>query len=675
MKYFFFLTFFILNIIAGESHAQERHATLEIFASQKEASAGNTFYIAIRQNIDDEWHTYWQNAGDSGEPMSIEWITQDGVTISDLRFPTPKEIRYDPLVNYGFEGRPIYLQTVTVDEDFKDDAITLQGDAFWLICKEICIPEMQTISLTIPVGANRETTNSSIFVQAKNNMPQEKDWPARLEKKGNTAFLTVSVPEDVRNNFQTVEVYPYDWGVMKTAETAVTDIRDNGEVVISKTAEDRDFAELVEPQFVLKTEAGAYVVKAGTGGAADVVAASSVPFLVIIIFAFIGGIILNLMPCVFPILSMKALSLVKLSGQERRHAQASGIGYTVGIVASFVAIALLLIGLKAAGASIGWGFQLQNPYVVAILATLLFVIALNLAGLFEISSRFVNLGARFTRGNDVKSSFFTGVLACMVATPCSAPFMASAIGYALTQTMIIAIIVFIILGLGLAFPYLILCFIPKVQKILPKPGPWMQSFRQFLAFPMMASAIWLVWVLSRQAGDMAVLYILALFLTITFIIWLYRRSVKRSVKSIIAAVMIAILIVYAPLLSKGDAPAHEAFTQARLQTALEENPDRPVFVNMTASWCITCLVNERTTLSQASVTQTFEDYNVLYMKGDWTNKNQEITQYLESFQRNGVPLYVFYNKADENGRRPEPQILPQILTPAQVIGIVKGETP
>ena len=674
MKYFLilFIVFGLSNPIAAQD--KEKNAYLDIFASQGAAVEGQEFDIAIRQTIREGWHTYWKNAGDSGEPLSIEWALPDGVTLSDIRYPTPMEIRYDPLVNYGFEGRPIYLQTVQVGEDFEGDEIILEGEAFWLVCQEICIPEQQNISLTLPIRNVSEPANTGIFESAKEAMPQAVDWPSQLVKTGQVASLSVQVPQDLQNQFTDVEIYPYDWGVMTTADTAMADIRGDGTVVFTKTADTRDFSELIKPQFVLKTTNNAYVITASTGVATDVVAESPVPFLTIAFFAFLGGIILNLMPCVFPVLSMKALSLINLSSKERRNAQASGLAYTAGIIVSFIAIAGLLIGLKSAGATIGWGFQLQNPYVVAALATLLFLIGLNLAGAFDISSRWVNLGARFTRGNDLKSSFFTGVLACIVATPCSAPFMASAIGYALTQNVIVSLLVFIILGFGLAFPYLLLCYIPKFQKFLPRPGKWMETFRQVLSFPMFASAIWLIWVLSRQSGDMALLYILALFLTIVFLLWLFRTNLLPLIKWIITLGAVIMFALYAPVMSSNRTPTHLPFTQERLNQALQDDPDKGILVNMTAAWCITCLLNERTSLSNETVKQAFKDENIIYMKGDWTNRDSEITQYLESFERNGVPLYVFYDKADENGERPDPEVLPQILTPSIVIETIKGET-
>jgi thiol:disulfide interchange protein DsbD len=333
----------------------------------------------------------------------------------------------------------------------------------------------------------------------------------------------------------------------------------------------------------------------------------------------------------------------------------------------------LLIALKGAGETIGWGFQLQNPFVVAALATLLFVIGLNLLGVFDIGGKFVNVGSKLTNGNDVQSSFFTGVLATLVATPCTAPFMASAIGYALTQDAIVSLGVFAFLGFGLAFPYLLLSVMPAAQKIMPKPGAWMNTFKQALSFPMFASAVWLVWVLDQQAGNLAVLYVLGLFLAIGFLIWLFKVTSSKIWRGFFTLILTALFVLYASVLMPKTESDYVAFDSQKLISILEDEPQRPVFVNMTAAWCITCLVNERTSLSSDSVQDAFDSYNVLYMKGDWTNRDDHITQYLESYGRNGVPLYVYYGPAVGNGERPAPMLLPQILTPEIVLNTLKGE--
>jgi thiol:disulfide interchange protein DsbD len=672
---FFRLILLFLFCFSFPAHAQnnERNANLKIFASQSAVKKGGEIDIAIQQNIRDGWHTYWYNAGDSGEPTSIQWDLPENVTISDIQFPTPKKIFYDPLVNFGYEGTPIYLQTITVDDDFEGDEVVLNGQAFWLVCEEICIPEEQSVSITIPVNNNIVQINQAIFETADNAMPIEQSWNAELSKDDNKALLKVSVPEEFHNQMTDVEIYPYDWGIIKTTSEAIADIRDD-HVIFEMIAGSRDFAEMTDPRIIIKTANESYMVQADANNVADMVNHSPTPLLLIIIFALLGGIILNLMPCVFPVLSMKALSLVKISSKDKRHIRLSGLAYTAGIILSFLIIAGILIALKAGGESIGWGFQLQNPYIVFGLATLLFLFGLNLLGLFEISSKWTGIGSRFTKGDDIQSSFFTGVLATLVATPCTAPFMGTAMGYALTQNAFVALIVFAALGLGLALPYLLITFIPAAQKFLPKPGAWMVTFKQFLAFPMLASCIWLIWVLEQQTGDLSILYVLGVFLSIGLILWMVNAGIKKLIIIIAAIILAMAAFAYSGLLKTVDTgPDYQSFTSERLDQILSENPESPVFVNMTAAWCITCLMNERTTLSSEAVQKVFEDNNVIYMKGDWTNRNDEITQYLENYGRNGVPLYVYYGLGNSDGIRPQGQVLPQILTPAIVLDLFKGE--
>jgi len=665
------------------AHAQN-NVSHTLYASQSSVMPGQNFDIAIEQNIRAGWHTYWRNAGDSGEPLMIEWDAPAGVTVGDLQFPTPKRIYYDPLVNFGHEGAPIYLQNIQIDERFSGADITLNGNASWLVCEEICIPESEQISITIPVGVG-ESINDFIFDEARAVMPQAVDWPATLSQSDSQARLSVTIPQAEQRSFTDVEIFPYDWGVIATTAKVMSDF-DDATVTFSAAAGGRDFSDITDNRFVIRTDHGAYQVTAiidaaqqehNTQTTQETQAAQDVAHLsifAVLAFAFIGGMILNLMPCVFPVLSMKALSLVKLSDQEKSHARASGLAYTAGIILSFLLIAGALIVLKGAGESIGWGFQLQNPYVVTGLATLLFLIGLNLLGVFEVSGRFTSIGSGLTTGNGVKSSFFTGVLATLVATPCTAPFMASAIGYALTQNAFVALSIFAMLGFGLAFPYLLLSFIPAVQKIMPRPGAWMETFKQALSWPMFASALWLVWVVMQQAGDLAALYVLGLFLAIGFMIWFFNHVASWIWRVMILAFLAGAFIAYGSILNPKVTMDDVAFDTVKLQKTLSENPDQPVFVNMTAAWCITCLVNEQTSLSQPAVKDAFAAANVLYMKGDWTNRDAEITTYLESYGRNGVPLYVFYGRAANGSmERPDPIILPQILTPDIILETVKGD--
>jgi thiol:disulfide interchange protein DsbD len=406
--------------------------------------------------------------------------------------------------------------------------------------------------------------------------------------------------------------------------------------------------------------------------------------------ALLGGLILNLMPCVFPVLSMKALSLVKMSNREQSHAVVHGLAYTAGILVCFGVIAAILIALQQTGQQIGWGFQLQSPIVVLLLAYLLFLIGLNLSGVFEVgSASLTNIGSRLSQRQGYTGSFFTGMLATVVATPCTAPFMGAAMGYALTQPPTAALGVFMALGLGLALPYLLLAGIPAFRRALPHPGAWMETFRQFLAFPMYASVAWLVWVYGQQVeGAYAILLAGLGIVFIAMGVWIWKKAPLRhpanalvkvvSVMCFGAALAIAALsIMRAPFVASSavaDQPVQHSgnwtpFTQDQLDTALKGND--PVFVNMTASWCITCKVNERVALAVDSTQDLFKEKKILYLVGDWTNQNPEITAYLGTHGRSGVPLYVFYGSRDPTtNARPEPVVLPQLLTPGLIADVV-----
>lgn len=422
-------------------------------------------------------------------------------------------------------------------------------------------------------------------------------------------------------------------------------------------------------------------------------AGSNPIFVTFLFFAFLGGLILNLMPCVFPVLSMKALSVVKLAETSVLRLWGNGIFYTLGVLFSFGAIAFALLLLRKGGSEIGWGFQLQDPNIVIILSWLIFTVGLNLSGIFHISlGRAQGLGAELTTQPGLSGAFFTGMLATLVATPCTAAFMGTALGAAIVLPTIQALAIFLMLGFGLAFPYLLICLIPPLTRLLPRPGKWMETFRQFLAFPMYATSIWLVWVAVRQSGETGLLYSLGGMLTLGFGVWLLRHSriahQGRNVLITILALLFLLLPFIGLALNRTHAIPHNAvpvssqlqsqkqenetailpFDETKL-TSLLETTNNPIFVNMTASWCITCLYNERMTLSSAAVNDWMIDNNVTYMKGDWTNQDEHITRYLSKFGRNGVPLYVFYPAPDDNNIRPQPIILPQILNTSQIIEI------
>jgi len=391
-------------------------------------------------------------------------------------------------------------------------------------------------------------------------------------------------------------------------------------------------------------------------------AAGGLTLFTAVIGALIGGLILNLMPCVFPVISMKALSLAKTAHGERAHIRREAWLYTFGVLATFLLLTLILLAVKAAGNEVGWGFQLQSPIIVGGLAILLFVIGLNLLGLFEFGAGLQNTGSGLAAKQGSAGTFFTGALAVIVATPCTAPFMAGAIGYALAQPALVTVLVFMSLAVGFALPFLLVAYFPQILSRLPKPGPWMERFKEILAFPMFGAAIWLVWVFSLQAGEVGILYLLSSMLAIAFAIWLFKRSGKTA-KAL--GVLTLILALVLPFQAKQAEFVKGDWSLAKIEELQSEG--KAVLVDFTAAWCVTCKVNEITVLNKPKTQKLLADNNTVMLIADWTNKNDEIAQELARHGRVGVPLYLYYpprdNAVSRDGQNSvSPVILPQILT-------------
>lgn len=710
LRFVCLLSVFLVSFAGGIVQAQtpENRVKIRVLPAQTTIEPGQDMWIAVEQSIREGWHTYWQNPGDSGAAPNINWTLPDGFEISDIHWPVPHKIPYPPLLNYGYEDNVILLQKLKAPEVLPEEPLTLTADIDLLVCKEECIPEFHTVEQVLNDASIPPEENTAYIETALQSLPQEADWDARFEIAADTLFLTLPRPSI---DFESVELFPVEWGVVENAAPAESRVEDDN-IVIEQPAGDRDLAALDRLPFVavFTDSAGMRQGYAFSAVRPDSQPASlplpaterpdetglqDVTILQALFLAFLGGLILNLMPCVFPVLSIKALSLVRQSQKDRVLVRLSGAAYTLGVLLSFLLIAGLLIIFKEAGAQIGWGFQLQNPVVITLLAYLLFLIGLNLSGYFEFGGRFMNLGGRLTQKEGLSGSFFTGVLATIVATPCTAPFMGVAIGFALTQTPLATLSIFLALGFGLAFPYLILSLVPALQRILPKPGTWMDTFKQFLAFPMFASAVWLVWVLSQQTSSAGVLGSLSGMLAIAFAIWLWQKA-GTGIRKIVMRVLALLSVLYALFaVSAASVPSTlvpgkivpvdgtekpgseagpfgEVWTPVKLETLLAES-DNPVFVEMTAAWCITCKVNHATSLNIDSTKSLFSDNNVHYLIGDWTNQDAEITQYLERYGRSGVPLYVYYGPRDPDyGERPEAVVLPQILTPGIVRQTVSG---
>lgn len=716
-KLFLTSLYFIATLIsftAPQAFAQiepERYTTVTITPKTNDVQAGQTIQIATTIKMAQDWHVYWVNPGDSGLPVNITWDLPTDFKIGDIIWPVPDKITFDILANYGYYDEVILLQDLTLPKNLPEGKIDLRAQVNMLICKDICIPESSEITLSLNNPDILPQNNDHIFTKAQSTGPKKLDGIFTYHEDGQNLILNLSTSDQNLLDAATkgdLEFFPYDYGTLAYAQEPEVTLSNNL-ITISHKRGDLSMAKFTSIGGVVVIQnghksLGGYEIMASLNNSQNKPASASqdapvtpaqnseaiintpdntsdMTILGALIFAFLGGLILNLMPCVFPVLSMKALSLVKMKEKEAALARKFGLAYTAGVIMSFLAIGGALLIFKVLGLSIGWGFQLQNPIVVALLAYILFAIGLNLIGLFNIGSRFGNIGNRLTQGQGISHSFYTGVLATIVASPCSAPFMGAAMGFAILQPPIIALTIFAALGLGLAFPYLLLSFVPAAQKILPRPGAWMDTFKQFLAFPMFASAIWLIWVLDQQAGSLGILLVLLGMLSITFCVWLVRHQ-PSGLMGIInhTLFMICMLVPFLSLTylkTQDTSEMPTALTQQFGETfssqALDEalNTSDPVFVEMTAAWCLTCKFNHAIALNVDSTKKHFMEKNIRYLIGDWTNYDKEITDFLDTYGRNGVPLYVFYGAPDpKTGKRPDAVILPQVLTATTVQEIV-----
>ena len=709
----------VLSVFAGAAHAAPlgtpEYVETTIKPETQSVRPGDTLTLMIEQTIKPGWHTYWKNPGDSGEALSVTWTLPEGVTAAPLQWPSPHRMPIGPLLNFGYSDTVRYLTDITVPENFAGTSIAINADLAWLVCEEICIPETTKIDISVPVSPDASSaTDEAGFARARAALPRVVAWPGMLEERDGAILLSFTPDSEEMTALQgstDFSFFPEEWGLIQYAAPQTGGI-DGAQIKLDLKRDTRALKDVPEIKGIITyqkpdgTHEGVAVqvavpsqeTIAAPTPAPDQpateykqTATSTLPQALVL--ALLGGLILNLMPCVFPVLSIKALGLIRMSTHEQAHAVTHGFMYTLGILVSFAALAGVLIFLQYAGNQIGWGFQLQNPIVVLLLAYLLFVLGLNLAGFFEIGGNGIaNVGSGLARKHGYSGSFFTGVLATIVATPCTAPFMGAAMGYALTQGPVTVIAISLALGLGLALPYLLLTCIPPLRKALPKPGHWMETFRQFLSFPMFGFAAWLVWVYTQQVdGFYAILTALLGLILIAFGIWMWRNAPVKpygkiivrtiSVLSFVVALAIAISsmqrmpnpVIEGQLSTEAPAMEHAGdwkdFSQESFDTALKGND--PIFVNMTASWCITCKVNEKIALAPQTTQDLFAAQKVTYLIGDWTNANPEITKFLSAYGRNGVPLYVYVGSRDlTTNQRPEPVVLPQLLTPGLIEDIV-----
>ena len=660
---------------------------------------GKPAWLGLKIQHKEHWHTYWKNPGDSGLPTTLTWTLPAGAATGEIDWPTPQRLPIGPLMNFGYEGTLLLPVALTVPAGLQGDTLTVKLAAEWLVCKDVCIPESGEFTLQLPVNA-ATAGHAALFEAARAARPQDvAGAKAEAALEGNELVVRVAgLPAAWQG--RELGFLPETPGVIVNAAKPAMAWADGTWTARVPVDAMRSEAPTTMPA-VLITDgqpAGLRVAVAVTtpwpalaaapaaapalGNAQIDAAPAAAPpgFWLAIGFALVGGLILNLMPCVFPVLSLKVLGFAR-TGADRRAQLAGGLAYTAGVVLSFVALAGLLLALRAGGEQLGWGFQLQQPAVVAVLAALFTLIGLNLAGVFEFGSVLPSSLAGAQARHPVADHFLTGVLAVAVASPCTAPFMGASLGAAITMPTVQALAVFAALGLGMALPYLAASAWPALARALPRPGVWMQHFKTLMAFPMFATVVWLVWVLGVQVGINGAVALLGLLVALAFVAWAIGSPTlgprARGGFGTVAVLLLAAALVWALPSLRSDAMAGAAGPDAQAtaddgwapwsaeRVAQAQAEGRTVFVDYTAAWCVTCQFNKRTTLATADVKAGFEAKNVLLLRADWTRRDPAITAQLTQYGRSGVPVYAVYTPGATG-----PRLLSEILSVDEVLGAI-----
>jgi thiol:disulfide interchange protein DsbD len=643
-------------------------ATATLVSDTDAVAAGQPFRVGLRLRLAPGWHTYWRNPGDAGVPAELAFSLPAGMSAGPVAWPAPSRQPEGDLMTYGYSGEVLLPVTITGGAGG-----TVRLHASWLVCGNICVPEEGDFALDLPAGTPAPSAQAALFAAGDARTPRPSPWPARLAPDGT---LTVTTSGAAAAAVRDAWFMPDTADAIEANAPQPFEVTGTGLTLRLKLAAGRKPP--LTGVLAIADRSGQtsfHAISAPDGPPA----AAATPLLEALGLAFLGGLILNLMPCVFPVLALKAVGLARLSGAERRHARAHAGAYAAGVIVTFVALGGALLALRAAGEAAGWGFQFQSPVFVGLMALLLFGVGLNLSGVYRLDfgGTLAGAGQSLAGRAGLAGSFFAGLLAVLVATPCTAPFMAPAIAAGLAGSPAVTLVVFAAMGAGLAVPYALLAGLPALTRALPRPGAWMEVLRQALAFPMYAASVWLIWVLSQQSGPLAVLLGGAGLLLLGLSGWLLglaqawpasklrHAGTGLSLAALVAAlVLVAGLDVAPPSATEAAGSGAESFTAARLAALREAG--RPVFVNMTAAWCVTCLVNERVALAPEAVRAAFAARGVAYLKGDWTRQNPEITAFLRAHARDGVPLYVMY----PGGHRAE-EVLPQILTEGTVLAALK----
>lgn len=687
----FVFSFLCLFFAANGCFAENsQHTTAQLISEVRSIEPGKPFTVGVLMKMDEHWHIYWKNPGDAGIPPKIQWDLPEGFTAGEIQWPVPEKISTPPLMCFGYEGSALLMVDILPPKNLPlGETVTLKAKLDWLECSDICLPGKGDVSLTLPVSPKAlglpSPLHTEIVTQAKKTLPEKSDeWDisvSRDEKALHLKFAKKSPPVTLPTE---AFFFPGEEGFINNAGEQVIHPDKDGFVLDVPIAYDATAKpEKISGIFVAKIgakEREAFSIDVAIPNAAMVAAKLKAPamepplFGTVLLYAFLGGLILNLMPCVFPVLSLKILNFVHAAGESRGRLALHGVAFSAGVLFSFWALAGLLISLKASGQLLGWGFQFQNPIFALFLAILLFLVGLNLMGVFEIGSSLTGLGGNL-QGEGLTASFISGVFATIVATPCTGPFMGLAVGYALSQPAEISFLVFTFLALGMAAPYMVLTLNPGLLKFLPRPGAWMETFKQIMAFPMFGAVVWMIWILSGQTGSTGVLYALSGLLMVGIAAWIYGKWSQPHLSSqvrgwALVGTFFFLILTFATFVgissleknqTTQSADGWETFTPQRLVELRAAG--KPVFIDFTAKWCLTCQVNKVVALDRAEVQKKFKEKGVTLLWADWTNQDEVIRKTLEGYGRAGVPLYVLYG-SDQNA---PPVILPEILTPGIVL--------
>lgn len=671
------------------------HVQTELVSEVTSIQPGQPFWVALRLKLDDHWHVYWQNPGDAGLPPKIYWQLPPGFSAGDIQWPYPEQILVPPLASFGHHG-DVLLPVEIVPPGYLEvgTSVRLEAALEWLVCKEECIPGSTSVSLILPVSSQVPQINESWgnrFEETRRQLPVRiLDWNVIAEVGDDEIVLSLTPPEWYADSLSGVFFFPHMKGLIdNAAEQRLSRTDGTYTLTIDRNRNQPNLPDTLTGVIVSDdgwrgagSEKALLVevdLKAETQGPAAAVTVSDTPTSLwqALLFAFLGGVILNLMPCVLPVLSLKVLGFVKQANEDRRKAVGHSLVFALGVLISFWVLVVALLLLRAGGEQIGWGFQLQSPVFVVILAGFMFLFGLNLLGVFEIGTSMTSVGSANRAG--VAGSFLNGVTATIVATPCTAPFMGSALGFSLTQPTWVSIPVFTALALGMASPYIVLTAVPGLTRFVPKPGRWMETLKQVMGFLLLATVVWLAWVLGVQSGSTAVVALLGGLLLLGVAAWTLGRwggySASRTSRFMAYAstvILIAGGIFFGVMGAEFGRPSSEwthdsgavswqEFSPEIVETLTREG--KPVFIDFTAAWCLSCQVNERVAFGSTEVRNRLDELGVVMLKADWTSRNETITRALARFGRNSVPLYVLYHGSGAA----DPIILPEILTPGIVL--------